>query len=267
MQPKPRHLGPEYGAQFADASVVAAYQHRPPYPAETFSILSELLHSAERSVLDAGCGRGELARGLLALAERLEVDAVDPSAAMLAAGRALPGGDDPRLRWIAGAIEDAPLDPPYGLIVAGESAHWFDWPRAFPRLRAALAPGGVLALVGRATAPNVWDAELLALIQRYSTNLEYQPYDLLAELVARGLFAQHGRRATALSSFQQPLSAYIESVHSRNGFSRERMAPDAARAFDTAARELLVAHGVGELVELRVGATVTWGDPAPDRNV
>jgi hypothetical protein len=53
-------------------------------------------------------------------------------------------------------------------------------------------------------------------------------------------------------------------VHSRNGFSRERMTPDAAHAFDAAARELLVAHGVGEMVELRVGATVTWGYPAPD---
>lgn len=266
MQPKPRHLGTEYGAQFADASVVAAYQHRPPYPAETFSILGELLHGDHRRVLDAGCGRGELARGLLAVAERVEVDAVDPSAAMLAAGKALPGGDDPRLRWVAGAIEDAPLNPPYGLVVAGESAHWFDWPRAFPRLRAALAPRGYLALVGRSTAPNVWDAELLALIQRFSTNLDFQPYDLLAELAARGLFAEHGRRATALRDFRQPLDAYIESIHSRNGFSRERMSPDAAYAFDTAARELLVARGVGEQVELRVGATVTWGEPAPVPN-
>jgi SAM-dependent methyltransferase len=264
MQPKPRHLGPEYGAQFADASVVAAYQHRPPYPAETFTILSELLHATQRSVLDAGCGRGELARGLLAVAER--VDAVDPSAAMLAAGRALPGGADPRLCWIEGAIEDAPLNPTYGLAVAGESAHWFDWPRAFPRLRSALVPGGYLALVGRATAPNAWDADLLALIQRFSTNLDFQPYDLLAELAARGLFAQRGRHATALSTFQQPLSDYIESVHSRNGFSRERMTPDAARAFDAAARDLLEAHGVGELVELRVGATISWGEPAPDRH-
>jgi SAM-dependent methyltransferase len=266
MQPKPRHLGPEYGAQFADASVVDAYQHRPPYPAETFAILGELLRGPQRSVLDAGCGRGELARGLLAVAEHVEVDAVDPSAAMLVAGRALPGGDDSRLRWIAGAIEDAPLYPPYGLAVAGESAHWFDWPRAFPRLRAALVPGGYLALVGRATAPNAWDVDLLALIQRSSTNRDYQPYDLLAELATRGLFAVVGRRDTALSSFQQPLSAYIESVHSRNGFSRERMTSGAARAFDAAARELLAAYGVGESVELTVGASITWGYPAPWRN-
>jgi SAM-dependent methyltransferase len=260
-QPKPRHLGPEYGAQFADASVVDAYQHRPPYPAETFVILGELLDAVQRSVLDAGCGRGELARGLLGMAER--VDAVDPSAAMLAAGKALPGGPDPRLSWIAGAIEDAPLNPPYGLAVAGESAHWFDWPRAFPRLRWALVPGGYLALVSRVTAPNAWDAELLALIQRSSTNLAYQPYDLLTELALRSLYEPVGRSDTALSSFQQPLSAYIESVHSRNGFSRERMAPDATRAFDAAARELLVRHGVGETVELSVGASITWGYPAP----
>lgn len=43
MQPKPRNLSPEYGAWFKDPSVVAAYPHRPPYPAEVFDLLISLI--------------------------------------------------------------------------------------------------------------------------------------------------------------------------------------------------------------------------------
>ena len=92
MLPKPKHLGPEYAAQFADRSVVAAYRHRPPYPAEVFEVLAGLIAATPyttRAVLDAGCGTGDVARNLVSRVDRL--DAVDPSAAMLEAGRPLPG--------------------------------------------------------------------------------------------------------------------------------------------------------------------------------
>ena len=35
--PKPTHLQPEYGAQFSDSSVAAAYGFRPPYPEEAYT--------------------------------------------------------------------------------------------------------------------------------------------------------------------------------------------------------------------------------------
>src|SRR5579859_4306534 len=97
-QPKPRHLGPAYAAQFADAAVAAAYPTRPPYPAEVFEVLEGLLAGETRAVLDVGCGTGDLARPLAARVER--VDAVDVSAAMLAVARQLPGGTRPGLRWL-----------------------------------------------------------------------------------------------------------------------------------------------------------------------
>jgi SAM-dependent methyltransferase len=261
VQPKPRHLWADYGAQFGDASVVAAYDQRPPYPPETFAILRQLVGGPASAVVDLGCGRGDLARPMLAFAER--VDAVDPSAAMLAAGRALPGGADPRLRWLHGTAEDAPLAGPYALATAGESAHWFDWERSFPRIRAALAPGAYLALVGRWRAAEPWDAALQAVINRYSTNRDFQPYDLLAELATRGLFRVVGAQRTPTRAFTQPVDAFIEALHSRNGFSRERMTPADAAACDAAIRQMLRDAGVGELVELHVAADVTWGEPAP----
>jgi 2-polyprenyl-3-methyl-5-hydroxy-6-metoxy-1,4-benzoquinol methylase len=88
-EPKPKHLAPEYGAQFGDESIVAAYRHRPPYPAETFDIVAGLLGDGPRVILEAGCGSGDLALGLARHVER--VDAVDPSAAMLTAAQSRPG--------------------------------------------------------------------------------------------------------------------------------------------------------------------------------
>jgi SAM-dependent methyltransferase len=256
---KPTHLGPEYGAQFSDESIVAAYRFRPPYPAAVFEILERLLGAGSRVVLDAGCGSGDLALGLLGIAER--VDAVDPSAAMLAAGRARPGGDDPSLRWIAGTMEDAPLDGPYALITTGESLHWMDWPVVMRRFRELLAPGSWLAIVNRIEQRTPWAAELQQLINQYSTNRDYQPYDLVRELTQRGLLHVVASELTEFSSFTQSIDDYIESIHSRNGFSRDRMTTEAAAAFDRAVRTLLQPFTNEDTVTLRVGGSVVSGLP------
>ena len=223
MQPKPSHLGPQYAAQYADPGFAAAYPHRPPHPAEIFAILTGLITETPRAVLDAGCGTGELARALAPLVDR--VDAVDPAAAMLALGRTLPGGTAPNVHWVLGGMEDAPLRPPYALVTAGDSLHWMEWSVVFPRFRAALSPAGYLALASREAPDLPWDGELRALLRRYSTNRAFRPggYSLLAELDTRGLFRVEGERRTAPAPFQQPVDAYVESLHARNGFSRDRM--------------------------------------------
>jgi SAM-dependent methyltransferase len=138
-EPKPAGWGAAYAAVFGHDDVVAAYRLRPPYPEETIQALAALAKGG--AVLDAGCGTGELARRLAPLAER--VDAVDVSAAMLAEGRTLPSGDAANLRWVHGSIEEALLEPPCALAVAGDCSHWFDWPSAMPRLREVLADHGV----------------------------------------------------------------------------------------------------------------------------
>lgn len=122
---KPKHLSRTYAEQFQEHSVVAAYVHRPPIPSPVFDKLLELLVDTPQAVLDAGCGMGAVARSLAPLVDR--VDAVDFSSAMIEAGRQLPNGDRPNVRWIEGRIETVPLDPPYALIVAAGSLHWMDW--------------------------------------------------------------------------------------------------------------------------------------------
>jgi SAM-dependent methyltransferase len=259
MRPKPKHLAPEYGAQFQDRSIVDAYQHRSPYPAETFELLAALMTGERRILLDVGCGRGEIARNMLSCAAR--VDAVDPSAAMIATGKTLLGGQDTRLRWILGSAEDAPLEPPYALVTAGGSLHWMEWAVVLPRFRAALVPGGLLAIVDEYAELVPWHTDLLRLIARSSTNRDFQPYDLLEELTARGLFVRVGARRTRLVPFAQPVDDYIESIHSRNGFSRERMSIADAAAFDDAVRALVTPFAADGMLHLETGAAIVWGIP------
>jgi SAM-dependent methyltransferase len=259
MLPKPEHLGPEYGAQFQDQSVVAAYRFRPPYPDEVFRILAGLISDQPRVVLDAGCGDGAIARHLVEQVER--IDAVDLSRAMIEQGKRLPNGDHPRLRWICAPMENAPLEPPYALITAGASLHWMDWQVVLPRFRQALTPNGLLAIIYDETLPLPWDDPLRGLIRRCSTNQKFQPYDTIEELERRGLFTKAGEQRTAPISFTQPIDAYIESFHARNGFSRERMSREMADGFDAEIKALLAGYCPTGEVTLQIAALTAWGKP------
>jgi len=261
MKPKPKQLGPEYAAQFKDRSVVEVYHHRPPYSPETFEILSDLITDEPRTVLDVGCGIGDIARRLVEFIDR--VDAVDFSQGMIEKGRSLPGGDHPNLNWICGPVEEVPLHPPYALIAAGESLHWMAWDVVLPRFKEVLTPRGYVALVRRGRRSGPWDADVSTrireIIQRFSTNRDYQPYNLVEELEKRNLFQKLGEKRTKPIPFVQTLDAHIEFWHSRNGFSRERMGEERAVAFDTEMRELLSEFCKEGKLEFQVGGHILWG--------
>jgi SAM-dependent methyltransferase len=257
---KPRYPGRQFGDVFHDATVAARYRLRPSYPPQTFAILAGLIRDTPRAVLDVGAGRGELARQLLTYADR--VDALDPSAAMIQLGQQLPGGADPRLRWLHGYAEDTLLDGPYALITAGSSLHWMEWPVVLPRFAALLAPHGSLAVLAMIDLPRPWDEALLPVIRRYSMNKGYVPYDLIAHLESLGLYAREGDCCTAPVPFAQPIAEYVEAFHSMSSFSRERMPAADADAFDAAVRALVTPYtdDDGQLT-WPVSARITWGKP------
>jgi len=259
MIPKPVHLTADNAARFQDESVVDLYHLRLPYPPEVFDILTGLIADAPRAVLDAGTGSGPLARELAPFAHR--VDAVDISAAMIAKGKMLPGGDHPRLHWIEGAIEDAPLRPPYALIVAGDSIHWTAWDIVFPRFADLLMARGLVAIVERTELASPWQEGLNKLIRRYSTMRNYEPFDLIDELERRGLFRVAGRRETAPVVSQQPVEDYIASFHSRSSLSRDHMPPADADAFDQRLRRLVRPWAIEDMLELRTVGSIVWGTP------
>jgi SAM-dependent methyltransferase len=267
MEPKPSHISGDYGAWFKDPLVAAAYPHRPPYPAGVVETLVSLIRDRPPTVLDVGCGTGDVARHLAPLVDR--VDAVDFSAAMLDVGRRSPGGDSPRLRWIHSPVETAPLDPPYALITAGESLHWLPWETVFPRFAAVLVPGGMLALANRDwDGPPALRRGTRPIFARYSPVPDYRSFDLIDELQRRGLFAPAGERRCGPQPWRPTIEEYLECRHSQRGGSRTHMGPQATAAFDAEMRALLeasVADGTirqrdGRL-ELEVEASVVWGRP------
>jgi trans-aconitate methyltransferase len=263
MLPKHKQWSAEYASIFADMSVVEAYRHRPPYPQQTFAILEGLIPgAAPRAALDAGCGTGFVARPLAQYIDRL--DAVDVSEAMIAAGTRLPGGDDPRLRWICGPIETAVVSPPYGLIVAAASLHWMEWDVVLPRFASWLAPQCYLAIVEDVALPNRWDAEVGPVLRHYSMNKDFQPYTMLtiaAELERRGLFQQVGVQTTDFMPFHQSIAGWVESLHARNGFSRDRMDPGAAAECDRKLAGIIARHCPTGIVEQQIAGRVIWGKP------
>jgi SAM-dependent methyltransferase len=259
VEPKPAHLGVKYAEQFQDSSVAEAYHYRPPYPEEILHHLTTLLVDEPHTILDVGCGTGDLCRRLVRLS--VQVDAVDFSEEMIEKGKALPGGDDSDLHWIHGRVEAARLEPPYALITAGESLHWMDWSIVLPLFARSLTPHGRLAIVERGTEPSPWDEGLQALIEQFSTNREYQPYDLIEELQTRHLFRQEGIFHSQPVPYVQSGEDFVGSIHSRNGFSRQRMGEEAAEAFDQQVGNLLRPYLQEGQLTLAVVGRIVWGRP------
>lgn len=265
-KPKPAHLGVKYAEQFQDVSVVQAYQYRASFPSEVFTKLLELMdQSPAQAVLDIGCGRGEIARELVDKVDR--VDAVDFSPTMIELGKSLHNGDHPNLQWICAKAEEAPLNPPYALITAGNSLHWMDWDKLMPLMASALAPKGTFVIVYTGTGTTPWDGDLVSLIREFSTNREFTPYNLMNELQTRELFEMHGSYETTPVPFAQPVEEYVEAIHSQNGFSRERMTRDAALEFDNHVRELVSSYAKQGVLNLNAVAFLTWGRPPFSQSV
>ena len=130
-----------------------------------------------------------------------------------------------------------------------------------PRFREVLFPGGYLAITGTETAPEWWDGKIGSIIRRYSTNRYFQPYDLIEELEKRGLFQKRGEKETAPVPFVQSVDDYIESFHSRNGLSRERMGEETAAAFDKEVKEILALSAKEGMLEFQVTGHIVWGIP------
>jgi ubiquinone/menaquinone biosynthesis C-methylase UbiE len=259
--PKPRHLTPDYATQFCDRSVVRAYVHRPPYPARVFDALRALLPTNKGSALELGCGTGDLTFGLAPYVD--ELVAVESSPAMLSAAIRRHQSVPQHVRLVLAQAEAFEPREKFSLVVAAESLHWMDWANLLPNIARWLSHDGWLALVTtRSFVSLPWQDELHSVIARFSTNQDYQPYDLVDQLAQRELFVEVGRVLAVEHDFVQSVDAYVESFHSRNGFSRERMSAEAAATFDDVVRALVLRHSPSGEVRGDVAATVVWGRPA-----
>ncbi|HEV2592984.1 MAG TPA: class I SAM-dependent methyltransferase [Gaiellaceae bacterium] len=247
MEPKPPGWDVRYANVFQEQDVVASYPNRPPYPQDVIDRLARL----GDSVVDAGCGTGELARRLAPLVTR--VDAVDVSAPMLELAQKLAGAD--RVRWINARIEDARLDPPYDLVVAGDSVHWFDWEVALPRIF-ELAPQFAVVSRNWFKGDNELVARLRPVWSSHSWNREFRPLDPVAELECRGLLRVVSTFESATESWRPTQDEVVGLHFSQSGFARERLA-------DAAAFEHDLRNALGdEPYELGVSGAITLTAPA-----
>lgn len=260
MEPKPKFLAPHYARVFEDAAVAAVYRKRPPYPPEVAPFVASLLPDGNRHLLDLGAGTGEMAIPLAKLC--VTVDAVEPSAAMLRIGQMQPGADAGNLSWFNESAEAFGYPRSYGLVVCAQCLGWMDWEQVFPRIRSALDAGGQLVLVSldELSLPD-WQPGLISAISRFSTNQDFEPFDLVAGLTARGLFEVAGSWQSPAHQLAQSVEDFVDSIHARNGFSRDRMAPDAAVEFDNVVRALLDPHHPDGVLRGEITARVTWGTP------
>jgi ubiquinone/menaquinone biosynthesis C-methylase UbiE len=109
------------------------------------------------SVLDVGCGTGDLALRLAA--RSLAVVAVDPAAAMLAVARSKPHAE--RVRWVHGdltALERLQVDM---ATMTGNVAQVFladdDWTGALRSIAGTVRPGGHVVFETRDPAQRAWE--------------------------------------------------------------------------------------------------------------
>jgi len=243
-----------HALRWQDADAAANYRFRATYPPETFDILLSLLGDAPRNVLDVGCGTGNLARRLAPLVDR--VDAVDVSREMIAAAHELPDGDRPNIHWQVARAEQAVLDPPYGLVVGGESLHWIDPEVALRRFASVLAPGGMLAVTRPVESDKEpWDAAVREVIVRYSTG--YAPFNMIAKWERAGLFQKRGERETVPVMFEQSVEDFIAAFHAMSSLTRAHIDAD---TFDHEVREIMLKHCPSGIVRRPIRGHVIWGE-------
>jgi hypothetical protein len=183
---------------------------------------------------------------------------------MIERARNLPGGNHPAITWFVECAEDFSYSRTYGLAIAAESFHWFEWAPVLQSLSRCLAPGAQLVLLERRLENHPWYSKLVPIIREFSTNVDFRPYDLLDELSIRGLLEFSGRHTTAPTIYRQGLDEYVESWHSRNGFSRNRMGR-LAEEFDLRVKEVLAPHVRDGFLEVPTEVRLAWGRPTPAR--
>jgi hypothetical protein len=87
------------------------------------------------------------------------------------------------------------------------------------------------------------------------------------ELVQRDLFIPESMESTPPMEIRQSVAEYVESFHSRNGFSRNRMTPAQAAGFDDAVTRLVTPFSMQGALTLHITARVVTGKPRDAKKV
>lgn len=254
------------GEAFREADVARCYALRPPYAPAVYDSLLAKVGGRERA-LDLGCGPGKIA---VVLADHFrEVIAMDPSAAMLEAGRVADAGRHANIVWTQSNAEDFDWSGRFDIVTAGTSIHWPEPSRVFPRM--AACTNFVAVISGDEPNPppcgeEAWKVFLgpwLTQMAERSPGVrrEYDPASFAAEAKRHEVWMDIQGRDRFPFVHRQSLADFIRSQHSRATWSRAAMGDTLAQKFDRALEELMVPFARDGSLELHMVTELTWGVP------
>ncbi len=121
---------------------------RPTYPVSLYQALLKYHDGPRVCLVDLGCGHGVVAHSLDKYFNK--VIGIDPSLGMIEQAKKISSTDYPKVYFRQSAAESLPFieDGSVDMVVAGQAAHWFDYPKFFPEMQRILRKSGTLALWG-----------------------------------------------------------------------------------------------------------------------
>jgi SAM-dependent methyltransferase len=254
------------GATFGEADVARCYAARPPYaPALYEALLARV--PGRRRALDLGCGPGKIA---IVLADHFaEMVALDPSAAMIAAGKAVDAGLHDNITWVEATAEAYESAEGFDLVTAGTSIHWPDHAVLFPKLARWTKVLAVITGDAPKTYPCGEDAWLgflkrwLATVAKRTPEVrrEYDPAGLAAEGRRHEAWMDIAGRERFAHTVHQSIRDFFVCQHSRATWSREAMGEALAAEFDGELDSLMRPFAADGILTLELESELTWGAP------